>query len=464
MAELTVEPTPIPGMVVVRLPLHGDSRGWFKENWQREKMIALGLPDFTPVQNNISYNEAKGVTRGFHAEPWDKYVSVGFGRVFCAWVDLRPGSFGKTFSIEVDPGTAVFVPRGVANGFQTLEDNSVYTYLVTQHWSADLRYVSVKLDDPTVAMEWPIPLSEATISDKDRGNPALADVAVFPAKPTAVFGANGQLGRQLVADFDDVAAFTRDSGDVTDATSLARLPWGEFGAVVNAAAYTAVDVAESSDGRIAAWNANVSAVGNLVRHCNEQNIPLVHVSSDYVFDGSKAGAYDEADELCPLGVYGQTKAAGDAVASTARQHYIVRSSWVIGDGNNFVKTMYSLARKGVSPSVVGDQLGRLTFTQDMVAAISHLLDSRAPFGTYNLSNSGDVVSWADVAREVYRLAGADSAMVTSVTTEQYFADKPEAAPRPLNSALDLTKIEATGFTPMDWRQRLAEYVGRLDSL
>lgn len=89
MGELTVTPTGIPGLLILDLPLHGDARGWFKENWQRAKMVALGLPDFEPVQNNMSFNDAAGVTRGFHAEPWDKLVSLATGRIFGAWVDRK---------------------------------------------------------------------------------------------------------------------------------------------------------------------------------------------------------------------------------------------------------------------------------------------------------------------------------------------------------------------------------------
>ena len=111
---LSVRTTPIDGLLVVDLVVNGDARGWFKENWQREKMVALGLPDFRPVQQNISYNEETGVTRGIHAEPWNKLVSVATGRIFGAWVDLREGpGFGTVFTIEMGPETAVFVPRGV---------------------------------------------------------------------------------------------------------------------------------------------------------------------------------------------------------------------------------------------------------------------------------------------------------------------------------------------------------------
>ena len=106
--DLRVEETNVPGLLVFDLPVHGDNRGWFKENWQRAKMTALGLPDFGPVQNNISFNAKKGVTRGIHAEPWDKYISIATGSVFGAWVDLRPGeSFGQVYTTVLDPSKAI---------------------------------------------------------------------------------------------------------------------------------------------------------------------------------------------------------------------------------------------------------------------------------------------------------------------------------------------------------------------
>ncbi len=175
--ELSVTETNIPGMFVVKLPVHGDNRGWFKENYQKAKMEALGLPAFDAVQNNFSYNERAGATRGLHAEPWEKYISLANGRVFCAWVDLRAGeSFGRTFSLELNPGTAVYIPRGVANGYQTLEDNVTYTYLVNSHWSPDVQYVAVNLFDPALGITWPIPKEHAVVSEKDLGNPMLSDV------------------------------------------------------------------------------------------------------------------------------------------------------------------------------------------------------------------------------------------------------------------------------------------------
>ncbi len=175
--DLTVTESPIPGLYVVKLPVHGDNRGWFKENYQKEKMEALGLPNFEVVQNNFSYNDKAGATRGLHAEPWEKFISMANGSVFGAWVDLREGSsFGTTFSIEINPGTAIFVPRGVANGYQTLEDSVTYTYLVNAHWSPDAKYTFVNLFDPAVGIDWPIAREQAIVSEKDLGHPLLKDV------------------------------------------------------------------------------------------------------------------------------------------------------------------------------------------------------------------------------------------------------------------------------------------------
>jgi dTDP-4-dehydrorhamnose 3,5-epimerase len=175
--ELSVTEAPIPGMFIVKLPVYGDSRGWFKENYQKAKMEALGLPAFDAVQNNFSYNDRTGATRGLHAEPWEKFISLANGRVFCAWVDLRAGdSFGKTFSLELNPGIAVYIPRGIANGYQTLEDNVTYTYLVNAHWSPDVKYTAVHLFDPSLGITWPITKEQAVVSEKDLANPLLTDV------------------------------------------------------------------------------------------------------------------------------------------------------------------------------------------------------------------------------------------------------------------------------------------------
>ncbi|MDO9380912.1 MAG: sugar nucleotide-binding protein [Nocardioidaceae bacterium] len=463
MTDLSARTTAIPGLLVLTLPVHGDNRGWFKENWQREKMVALGLPDFTPVQNNVSFNAKRGATRGIHAEPWDKLVSVATGRIFGAWVDLREGdTFGTVVTVEMGPDTAVFVPRGVGNSYQTLTDEVAYSYLVNDHWSAEARasYLFLNLADETAAVPWPVPLAEAELSDADKAHPRLSEVTPFPRRRTLVLGGRGQLGTALAQALPDAHVVGRDEVDLADPASLAAVPWSRYDVVVNAAAHTAVDAAETPDGRREAWAVNVAAVGTLVEHVRAAGATLVHLSSDYVFDGT-IGDHVEDEPFSPLGVYGQTKAAGDALVATLPRHYVVRTSWVVGEGKNFVRTMAGLADRGVSPSVIDDQVGRLSFTDEIARGIVHLVATGAPSGTYNLTGGGDPTSWADLARAVYVARGRDAADVTPLSTEQYLDGKDGVAPRPSLSTLDLTKVRAAGFDPRDAADSLRDYLDAL---
>lgn len=458
--------TTIPGLMLWDLPVHGDDRGWFKENWQREKMRAAGLGDFAPIQNNVSFNDAVGTTRGIHAEPWDKLVSIASGRVFGAWVDLREGpTFGTVFTAEIDPSRAVFVPRGVGNGYQTLEPDTAYTYLVNDHWSADATYTFLHPGDESTAIDWPVPLDQATVSAKDLGAPRLEAVTPMGPKRILVVGGNGQLGRALRGEFaeaSDVDFLHRDELDITAEDIANARRWRDYRVIINAAAYTAVDRAETPAGRSAAWSVNASAVAALAKVAVDNDLMLVHVSTDYVFDGTLERPYRETDPVTPLGVYGQSKAAGDLAVSVVPRHYIVRTSWVTGDGPNFVKTMADLATRGVDPRVVADQRGRLTSASDLARGIRHLLETGAPYGVYNLTGTGEPLSWAEVARAVFTLSGADPERVTPVTTNEYFASaRGSVAPRPLNSVLDLTKIESTGFRPTPVLDLLEGYIRSL---
>ena len=452
MGELAVRQTAIPGLLVVDLTVHGDSRGWFKENWQREKMVALGLPDFGPVQHSVAYNAKAGVTRGIHAEPWDKFVSVAHGRIFGAWVDLREGpSFGAVHTEELDEHTAVFVPRGVGNSYQTLVDDVVYSYLVNDHWSPQASYTMLNLADESVAIDWPIPLDQAELSDKDLAHPRLAAVEPVSPRGTLVLGAGGQLGRALLQEIPHAIGLTRDELDLADPIAVQDYDFSGVGVVINAAAHTAVDLAETTEGRRQAWAANATGVAALARAALRDGFTLVHYSSDYVFDGSDESA-DEMAPLAPLGVYGQSKAAGDLAVSVLPKHYLLRTSWVIGDGHNFIATMTRLAEQGVDPAVVDDQVGRLTSTAELAAATVHLLNSQADHGTYNVTGAGEPGSWAQIAQAVYAREGHDPQRVQPVSTATYLSGRPDAlvSPRPIRSVLSLAKLEATGFAPRDF--------------
>ncbi|KAA8831327.1 dTDP-4-dehydrorhamnose 3,5-epimerase [Bifidobacterium tissieri] len=321
--ELKVTETNIPGLLVFDLPVHGDSRGWFKENWQRAKMTALGLPDFGPVQNNISFNATKGVTRGIHAEPWDKYISIASGEIFGAWVDLRPGeSFGQVFTTRLDPSRAIYVPRGVGNSFQALEDGTVYTYLVNAHWSLEQKktYTFVNLADPELGIQWPIPLEESERSEADLHHPMLKDAKPMAPRRTLVTGANGQLGRAIRAYVDehDLQGFEFtdiDEFDFSDPAAYERYDWSLYGTIINAGM---VDehACDGSVDRTEAWRFNAQGSALLARVATGYHLVMVQMSS--------AGAHDRTATAIPETVYGQATAAGNLAVANVPRHYILR--------------------------------------------------------------------------------------------------------------------------------------------
>lgn len=427
---------------VVDLKVHEDHRGSFKEVWRRANL------DLDPVQLNVSLNH-RGTTRGMHAEPWDKLVTVAAGRVFGAWIDLREGSptFGQTQTLEFGPETAVLVPRGVANGFQALEDDTAYTYLVSDYWSAKADYVNLNVD----LIDWPE--DPVHVSAKDREAPR--ELTAMPAKKILVTGADGQLGQGLRALLPDAEFCSREEFDITNPP---QRPWRQYRAIINAAAYTNVDKAETERGQ--AWAVNATGPAHLARIAASHDLTLVHISTDYVFGASEpssADGYTEAEQPAPLNFYGASKAAGDAAVATTRKHYILRTSWVTGQGDNFIATMAELARHNKEPRVVDDQRGRPTFADDLAKAIIHLLDTQPEYGIYNVTGGGDAVGRDEVAMATFIGLGHDPAEVHPTSTAEYYGDR-EYVRRPSTSTLDLSKIMATGFTPQHWRVGLALYL------
>jgi dTDP-4-dehydrorhamnose 3,5-epimerase len=165
----------IAGLFEITLDVNVDERGSFREAYQREKLLALGLPDLGVVQWNISTNIARGTLRGIHAEPWDKYIHVIAGEAYAAIVDLREESptYKQYEAFTLNGENAIFVTRGLGNSYQTLTDNVVYGYLVNEHWSPDAQYTLISYRDAELAIPWPV--SPAIVSAKDEGHPSLAD-------------------------------------------------------------------------------------------------------------------------------------------------------------------------------------------------------------------------------------------------------------------------------------------------
>ncbi len=281
------------------------------------------------------------------------------------------------------------------------------------------------------------------------------------SKKFFIIGRNGQLGKLLVEKYPDATAVGREELDISSMDQVRAIDWSKYDIIINAAAYVNADKSETQEWRGVTWQANAAGPGNLARVAIENKLHLVHVSSEYVFDGTKIN-HKEDESYTPLSVYGQSKAAGDMAVSLVPKYHILRTSWVVGDGHNFVRTMKNLADMRINPKVVNDQFGRLTFTSELVRAIDHLIKNSIESGTYNLSNSGKIRSWAEIAADTFELAGHDRDRVEFISTDDYKKDKYPFAPRPINSDMDLSKIQLTGFESYDYEPLLEEYIRSLD--
>jgi dTDP-4-dehydrorhamnose reductase len=280
-----------------------------------------------------------------------------------------------------------------------------------------------------------------------------------------VLGAGGQVGTELrrakLPPGMTLAAFDRAALDITDSAAIrAAIRRERSEIVVNTGAYTAVDRAESETE--AAFAANATAPGKIAAACAEARIPLIHMSTDYVYDGAKPGPYVESDPINPLGVYGQSKAEGDAaVAAALVEHVILRTAWVYSaHGNNFVKTMLRLASERPSLRVVADQHGSPTGAADIAAAVvavaARIGAGEGRWGVFHFTGAG-TTTWHGFAEAIVALAGR-TVPVAAITTAEY----PTPARRPANSVLDCAKIAAAyGVTARPWREALAEVVAEL---
>lgn len=270
-----------------------------------------------------------------------------------------------------------------------------------------------------------------------------------------ITGARGQLGRALGARLPEARLVGSADLDITDREALEAFDWTGITAIINAAAWTAVDKAEEPDSTLRAWEVNATGVANLAWHARRLGIPLVHVSTDYVFQSAIAGPVPLEMAPDPRGVYGITKAAGEMAARLAPTYYLVRTGWVFGDGPNFVRMMLRLGADRDEISVVDDQFGRPTYATDLADVLIALLERGCPAGTYQATGSGDVVSWASFAAVILEGTGCK---IRPISSEEYARDRHNVAPRPSNSALDLSALEAVGITTRDWRVALAEYL------
>ena len=285
-----------------------------------------------------------------------------------------------------------------------------------------------------------------------------------------VTGGNGQLGTALkeVLASEQVLYTDTDNMEITDPAQIASV-FAEFKPefLVHAAAYTNVDGCEQNPDLSLAVNAK--GTENLAVACREAGIPMIFISSDYVFDGTATEPIPEDAPTNPINVYGKHKLQGEQAVLALENSYVLRTSWVFGEGHNFVRTMLSLADKMSELKIVSDQYGRPTYAPDLALAIYDVIlgviPGRKPGtqpifpGIYNVSGDGDIVSWADFTREIFKIAGKNTKVI-DITTAEYLSDKRDKliAPRPAYSAFDLSKSLASGITINDWKKSLTTYL------
>lgn len=287
-----------------------------------------------------------------------------------------------------------------------------------------------------------------------------------PSIDVLLTGGSGQVGTEVIALAPagvNIVAPGRDRLDMSDPDALVAIvashPWA---AVINCAAHTAVDRAESEI--LDAWKINALAPAALAQATAQAGIPLIQVSTDYVFDGSKAGYYVESDPVAPVSVYGASKEAGEQAVRTGNpRHVILRTAWVVSPhGANFIKTMLRLAETRPELRVVDDQLGCPTSATDIAQALLAITrrlvsDPQAPAGTYHFVNAGEA-TWCGFARTIFEIAaehGRPAPSVEGITT----ADYPTPARRPANSRLNVAKLaQDYAISPRPWREAVDEIV------
>ena len=287
----------------------------------------------------------------------------------------------------------------------------------------------------------------------------------------AVIGSNGQLGWELVRKGEarglEILARDYPEIDISDLASIdACFDSTKIDLVINVAAYTDVDRAESESE--AAFAVNRDGPAHLADKCRKRGMPLIHVSTDYVFDGAKGKPYVEEDPIAPLGVYGESKAAGETeVRQRLREHIILRTAWLVGiHGHNFVKTMLRLGREREILKVVSDQQGCPTFAADLAEAILDLSmqvcrERSAPWGTYHICGEGATTRHA-FAEAIFEMADKYEKFAVKRVEPISTADYPTPARRPANSVLDCSKIkEHFGIQPRPWRESLSTLIQRL---
>lgn len=455
--------TGIHDLYILEPKIFKDNRGYFFESFNENDFKILGL-DYTFIQDNQS-KSVYGTIRGLHLQKGNaaqaKLVRVLQGRILDVAVDLRPNSptYGQHFSVELsaDNQRQLLIPRGFAHGFSVLSDTAIVAYKCDNEYRKDCE-ASIRYDDPDLGIDWRIPTKDVIISEKDskavtfqqfKNENSFACNKTYRGQKILVTGANGQLAQELHAILGDSAYYvTHSELDISDEEAVRNFfKERSFDWVINCAAYTQVDDAENHPEECDA----VNHLGALYLAKYGKNI--VHISTDYVFDGKSRKPYKETAKTNPQTVYGKTKLAGEkAVLANAKTAVVIRTSWLYSKhGKNFVKTIGRLGEEHSKICVVTDQTGSPTYAADLARTIVDILPKIQPetHEIYHFSNEGQTSRY-EFAKEILRLKG--STCTVEPTTSEKFSSR---ATRPSYSALNTEKIKKDfGIKNSNWKESL----------
>ncbi|NLL50320.1 MAG: dTDP-4-dehydrorhamnose reductase [Eubacteriaceae bacterium] len=453
--------TELPGVQIIEPKVFEDSRGWFTEIYSKKMLENAKIySDF--LQDNHSYSAEKGTLRGLHfqIEPkaQAKLVRCTKGKIVDVAVDIRRGSptYKRWVKVELSAENKrqLFIPRGFAHGFLTLTDEVEVQYKVDEYYSPE-HDRGIRYDDEDINVDWGI-VQEPILSEKDERAPFLRDSDANFSVKVLLTGTSGQLGKEIKERLKElniaVIATFRNDFDITSRESVRTFFLKEKpDIIVHCAAYTAVDQAETE--RELCYSINAEGTKNIAEVAKEIDATLVYVSTDYVFDGESPEPYLPNEKTKPVNYYGLTKEQGEKiVANLLDKYFIVRTSWLYGDGKNFVKTMLKLSQEQQTIRVVNDQVGTPTYTKDLANLIVEMIQT-TKYGIYHGVNEG-YCSWYDFAVEIFKEANI-AIKVEPILSAEYITK----AKRPNNSRLSTENLTKNGFQKMPtWQNALKRYL------
>lgn len=461
---MNITKTEIEDVLVIESKVFGDHRGWFTENYSKQKFKENGI-DIEFVQDNHSMSAEKDTLRGLHFQlnpkSQTKLIRCTKGRILDVVVDLRKGSttYKKWVAVELtsEDKKQLLIPKGFAHGFITLTNDVEVQYKVDEYYEPKYDR-SIRFDDPEIGINWGV--KKPILSDKDIKAPLLIDSDVNFSLKVLVTGADGQLGYDIVKRLDeleiDVIGTKRVDFDLTNKDQIRDfIKDMKFDIIIHCAAYTAVDKAE--DEKELCYAVNVEGTRNIAEVAKEFNARMVYISTDYVFDGSGSEPHNENEETNPINYYGYTKEFGEQIVKTLiDKHFIVRTSWVYGiNGNNFVKTMLQLAKTKDEISVVCDQIGSPTYTKDLAKFVVELIQTDN-FGVYHGVNEG-YCSWYEFAENIFNKSQIQMKVIP-VSSSEYQTK----ALRPINSRLSSENTENANIEKLpQWNDALSRFLKEL---